>query len=128
MRAVRLASGGKPYHVTLAHPTMSSAATAATQRSASALKSQSHSDPTLYISSVILYTKYTRWRQNDCNVYAYMDSRTALLQVAPPCGNSGEWCGHLPTPRGEAIWAFDYVDVGFISSMDVMIKLQREPI
>jgi diketogulonate reductase-like aldo/keto reductase len=31
---------------------------------------QSHSDRTLYISLVFLYTKYTGWRQNDFNVYA----------------------------------------------------------
>jgi hypothetical protein len=30
----------------------------------------SHSDTTLYISSVILPTKYTGWCQNDVNVYA----------------------------------------------------------
>ena len=30
---------------------------------------QSHSDTTLYISLVIIYTKYTGWRQNDSNVH-----------------------------------------------------------
>ena len=30
----------------------------------------SHSDTTLYISLVIIPTKYTGWRQNDVNVYA----------------------------------------------------------
>jgi hypothetical protein len=59
-------------------------------------------------------------------MYAYKYNRTALLQVAHPCRNSGERCGHMPTPRGEAIWAVVYVAVGFISSVDVMIKLQRE--
>ena len=31
---------------------------------------QRHSDTSLYISLVILYPKYTGWRQNDVNVYA----------------------------------------------------------
>ena len=31
----------------------------------------SHSDATLYISVVILHTRYTGRRQNDFNVYAY---------------------------------------------------------
>ena len=30
----------------------------------------SHSDTTLCIALVFLYTKYTGWRQNDFNVYA----------------------------------------------------------
>ena len=31
---------------------------------------QTHSDTALHIPLVILYTKYTGWRQNDFNVYA----------------------------------------------------------
>jgi hypothetical protein len=31
---------------------------------------QSHSDTTLYISFVIIYTKYTGWHQNDSTAHA----------------------------------------------------------
>ena len=31
---------------------------------------ESHSDTTLHISLVILHTKYTGWREDECNVYA----------------------------------------------------------
>ena len=31
---------------------------------------ESHSDTTLYISSLILHTEYTGWCENDFNVYA----------------------------------------------------------